>query len=154
MSATARPLPRPDADTRPFWDACRRHELRVQQCRACESFRFYPGPICPSCGSTANLWQRVSGRGEVYSYVVVRRAAHPAFAGDVPYVVALVELEGTGGIRLPARIVDCPLDQVAIGMALDVGFETATNEITLPVFRPVDVRLADTAFRLNLGRNP
>lgn len=143
MSTVLRPVPCPDPDTRPFWDACRRHELRVQQCGGCEAFRFYPGPLCPSCGSSESRWQRVSGRGEVYSYVIVHRATHPAFAGDVPYAVALIELEGTGGIRLPARVVDCAPEEVRIGMVVDVCFETASEEITLPVFRPVDAAAGD-----------
>ncbi len=133
-----RPLPCPDPDTRPFWEACRRRELSLQRCVSCEAFRFYPEPVCPACGSPESRWQRISGRGEVYSYVVVHRASHPAYADDVPYAVALVELEGTGGIRLPARVVECPPERVGVGMAVEVCFEDASDEITLAVFRPVD----------------
>lgn len=138
MSAPSRPLPSTDPDTRSFWEACRRHELRLQQCRDCQAFRFYPGPVCPSCGSSENDWQRVSGRGEVYSFVIVRRAVHPAFAGDVPFAVGLIELEGTGGIRLPARVVDCPPEKVQIRMAVLVNFEALNDEVTLPAFRWID----------------
>ncbi|MFQ5416840.1 MAG: Zn-ribbon domain-containing OB-fold protein [Myxococcota bacterium] len=151
MSAVPRPLPCPDPDTRPFWDACRRHQLCLQRCSACEAFRFYPGPLCPSCGSPESRWQRISGRGEVYSYVVVHRAAHPAFGGDVPYAVALVELEGTGGIRLPARVVECPPEAVRVGIAVEVCFEDASEQITLPVFRPVDAPAGERLIRRRDG---
>jgi len=130
-------LPRPNPDTQPFWDACSRHELRLQLCDGCGAFRFYPGPLCPSCGSADHHWQPLSGRGEVYSYVIVRRAMSPAFADDVPYAVALIELDGTGGIRLPARLVECAVEDVSIGMAVDVRFDVASDEITLPVFTPI-----------------
>ncbi|MFQ5700085.1 MAG: Zn-ribbon domain-containing OB-fold protein [Myxococcota bacterium] len=143
MSGTPRPLPGPDPDTAPYWEACRSHELRVQRCGACEAFRFYPGPVCPACASSESRWECVTGRGEVYSYVVVHRAMHPAFAGDVPYAVALVELEGTGGIRLPSRLVDCPPEEVRIGMAVEVCFENASDAVTLPVFRPAEVEQRD-----------
>ncbi len=132
---TPRPLPNPD--TQPFWDGCDRHELRFQRCDACETFRFYPGPLCPSCGAADHQWQRVKGTGEIYSYVVVRRAMSSGFAAEVPYVVALVELDETGGIRIPARVVDCPVADVFIEMAVEVGFEAVSDEITLPVFTPI-----------------
>jgi len=144
-AVTSPPPPSTNPDTQPFWDACARHELRLQRCDACSTFRFYPGPMCPSCGSFEHEWVQVTGRGEVYSYVIVRRAASSAFNGEVPYATALVELEGAGGIRLPARIVDCPVDDVAIEMAVEVVFETASEGFTVPVFRPVAGSAGDEA---------
>jgi len=124
------------ADTAPYWEAARRHELRLQRCGGCRAFRFYPGPVCPRCGEEAAEWERVSGGGEVYSYVIVHRATHPVFAADVPYVVALVEISGTGGIRIPSRLVGVTPGEVRIGMAVDVDFEDVTPDCTVPVFRP------------------
>ena len=78
----------------------------------------------------------MSGRGEVYSYVVVHRATHPAFEREVPYVVVLVELRGTGGIRIPSRLVGCAPEEVWISMPVEIEFEDVAPDIALPVFRP------------------
>lgn len=123
-------------DTAPYWEAARRRELRLQRCADCGAFRFYPGPVCPRCGSGEAAWEQVSGRGAVHSYVVVRRATHPVFAPDVPYAVVLVELGGTDGIRIPSRLVGVAPEAVSIGMAVEVDFVDVTPDCAVPVFRP------------------
>jgi uncharacterized OB-fold protein len=133
--------PRPVADhlTAPYWDGCRQHELRLQRCTACGTHRFPPGPVCTSCRSPDARWVASSGRGTVYSWIVVR---HPIpaeiYAQDVPYVVALVELDE--GVRVPTNIVDCPVDEVVAGMAVEVVFRDAGDDLWLPVFRPIAAR--------------
>lgn len=76
----------------------------------------------------------MSGRGTVYSFYVAHRPAHPAFRDRVPYVVALVDLEE--GPRMMTNIVDCPPEDVHIGMPVEVVFRDVTEDITLPCFRP------------------
>ncbi len=131
-----RVLPAVTPDTAPYWEAASRHQLRLQCCAGCSAFRFPPGPWCPRCGSRESEWTAVSGRGEVYSYVVVHRATHPAFAPEVPYAVVLVELDGTGGIRIPSRLVGCTPEEVRIGMPVEIEFEDVAPDVTLPLFRP------------------
>ena len=86
-----RPLPQPDADSAPFWEACGRHELRVQRCADCGSRRHPPRPRCPDCGSFAVEWERLSGRGEVYSWVVAHPPVLPAFQERVPTAENIVQ---------------------------------------------------------------
>ncbi|HTT75586.1 MAG TPA: OB-fold domain-containing protein, partial [Candidatus Binataceae bacterium] len=86
-----KPLPKPSPASRPFWDAARRHELRVQHCAACNQYIYYPRDRCPHCMADKLEWRKVSGHGKVYSYTVVRRASTRSFA-DSPYVLAIVEL--------------------------------------------------------------
>lgn len=129
-----RPLPVPDHDTRPYWEAARRHELLIQRCRACGQHYFYPRSHCPHCLSDQTEWLRASGRGTVYSFTVTHRAPHPGFADRVPYTVALIEL--AEGPRIMSNVVGCPPDDVRIGMPVEVDFEDVTPEVSLPVFRP------------------
>ncbi len=129
-----RPLPVPSELSAPFWEACRRHELIIQRCQNCNAFRFPPAILCPECLSEAVEWTRVSGRGKIFSFVVFHRVYHPAFQADLPYTVALVELEE--GPRLISNIVGCPPDRVTCDMPVDVVFEDVTGEVTLPKFRP------------------
>lgn len=132
---TARPLPASDPDSGPFWEGCRRHELLLQKCRACESTRFPPARLCAECGSEESEWIEASGRGRIYSWIVV---VHPVprevYADEVPYVVALVELDE--GVRIPTNIVGCEPHEVTADMPVMVTFDDVSDDVTLPKFRP------------------
>ncbi|MDP2661543.1 MAG: Zn-ribbon domain-containing OB-fold protein [Dehalococcoidia bacterium] len=134
MKPEERPVPTPTMDSRPFWEACHRQELILPRCRACGVHFFYPRSFCPNCMSKDLEWSSSSGRGKVYSFSVV----HTRFFGqpwEIPYAVAIIELEE--GVRMLSNVVECPPDQVAIGMPVEVVFEEVTDEITLPKFRPL-----------------
>jgi uncharacterized OB-fold protein len=134
VTPVEKPLPVPDKDTQPFWDACRQHELRVQRCTACGRFRWPPRGFCPSCFSWEHEWTRLSGRGSVYSFVVVHHAVSPAFKDEAPYVVAMIALDGTDDeVQLTSNVVECPWEAVKVGMSVEVVFDDAG----LPKFRPV-----------------
>ena len=132
------PLPEPDQDSTPYWDACREGRLLFQRCRQCGRAVFYPRARCPSCGADEMDWEEASGRGTVYSYSVLSRSAEPALGLSVPYVVALIDL--AEGARIMSNIVDCPAPDVDIGMAVQVRFEPVSAEISLPVFAPETVK--------------
>lgn len=129
------PLPAPTEETAPFWDGCREGELRIQRCAGCGAYRHPPRPMCRRCGSQEREWVPASGRGTVYSYVVAHQAVHPALEGRVPHAVVLVELEE--GVLMTTNVVDCPPDEIEIGMPVAVTFERINDEITLPKFRRV-----------------
>ncbi len=131
---STKPLPSGDDLTRPFWDACARHTLDIQQCASCNRFIHFPLPACPACGSQELGWSEVSGRGTIYSYVVVHQAVTPGFEDDVPYVVAWVELEEQQGLRLLCNILGSDPDEVHVGDQVEVCFEVR-GEYTMPQFR-------------------
>ena len=135
MSSYDKPLPTPTPDSQPFWDACRNGELTCQQCDDCGKIWFPPSRYCPACLSKQNSWVPVSGKGSVYSFTVFRRAYHPGFANQIPYVVALVELDE--GPRMMSTLVEVDPEQVRCGTPVQVRFEKATEEITLPMFTPI-----------------
>ena len=131
-----RPIPVPDHDTNPFWDACRDHELRAQVCTKCGRFRWPPQPFCPDCHSWDYEWQRLSGQGRVESFTVVHYAASPAFKDEVPYVVAVITMEGTDDrVQIVSNVVGCPWEAVAVGMPVEVRFTDVSPEATLPQFQ-------------------
>ena len=133
MSDYLKPLPVIGDENRPFWDGCRSQQLRMQQCDDCGLIRFPINHVCPSCLSEAHHWQTLSGRGTVFAYVVIHQVYDAAFAGDVPYNVALVQLEE--GPRMYSNVVGVPNDAVKVGDALEVVFEAVTPEVTIPRFR-------------------
>jgi uncharacterized OB-fold protein len=127
-------LPTPDPETQPFWDAARERRLLIMRCRSCGGAYFYPRPFCPTCWSDDVDWEEASGRATLYTYSVVHRNDLPPFPERVPYVAAVVDLEE--GPRMMTNVVECDLDDLAVGMALEVTFRDETDEVTLPVFRP------------------
>jgi uncharacterized OB-fold protein len=135
MAQYQKPLPIPNEDTRPFWDGLKEHKLKIQKCRQCEQFRFPPRVICPHCMSLESEWVEAKGTGTVYSFTIVHHAYTPAYESEIPYVVAIIELEE--GIHLISNIVGCRPEQVQIGMPVELAFEDVTPELTLHRFRPV-----------------
>ncbi|GAA3227837.1 Zn-ribbon domain-containing OB-fold protein [Pseudonocardia petroleophila] len=129
-----RPTPHPSPVTRPFWEACARHELVLQRCAACSASVFYPRSVCPVCGSSRLGWEAASGTGTLYSYTVARRATHRKLADRVPYVIAIVELDE--GPRLTSTVVGTDPDDLTIGARLRVDFED-DGTVSVPVFRVV-----------------
>lgn len=134
MSDFQRIRPRPNRDSQPFWDACKRHELVLQYCRDCGRPWFYPRPCCPHCLSLAFDWRPVRGEGQVYTYTVVHRPPSEAYQDAVPYVVAIIELDE--GVRMMSNVIGCPSEDVRIGMRVRVTFEDLAPETTLPKFLP------------------
>jgi hypothetical protein len=130
----AKPLPAPSPLSEPYWQALREGKVRIQRCSACDGYVFYPRPHCPACLSKELGWVDVSGRGKLYSYTIVRRAMNPAFADDVPYVYAIVELEE--GPRLMTNVVNCSPDDVRVDMPVRAVFDSVTPEVSLLRFEP------------------
>lgn len=130
-----KPLPKITLDNQEFWDSCKRHQMRLQQCSDCGYWRYYPSPVCHKCGSFNHEWKPVSGRGKVYTYTVIYRPPSEEFARDVPYVYGIVELEE--GPMMPTNVVGIPAESVRIGMPVTVTYDDVTREVTLPKWKVV-----------------
>lgn len=135
MAGDRKPLPVADPVSEPYWAGCRRHELLLQRCGACGDFRFPPAPLCPRCRSPHATWTSATGAGRVYSWIVVMHPVPDVYATDVPYVIALVELDE--GVRMPTNIVGCAPDAIQAGMPVEVVFDDVAGGVTLPKFRPL-----------------
>jgi len=127
-----RVLPEPDDSTRFYWEAAARGELAIQRCRACHTFVHPPRSECPRCGSTDLAPERVSGQGTVYSFTI---GHHAASGIPTPFALVLVELDEQPGIRVLANLLDCPLDEVRVGLRVAATFEDVGGGVTLPQFR-------------------
>ncbi len=131
--ATKPPRPHPAiTQDNAFWfEGARAHELRIQRCTACGTLRHPPLPGCGACGSLE--WDTVvaSGRGTLFSYVVVHYPQVPSF--DYPLPIGLVELEE--GTRVVANLGMEPGD-ISVGMGLQAEFVDHDDGLSLPVFVP------------------
>ena len=130
-----KPLPRPNPDTKPFWDGCKNHQLRFQKCITCGHVRWPAAIICPDCHAKETDWITSAGKGKVYSFTVYHQAFHPAFENDIPYVTAIIELDE--GPHLLSNIVGCAPDAVQCDMPVEVTWEDVDAEFSLPKFKPI-----------------
>ena len=135
MSDAAKPIPAITEALEPFFRASGERRLVVQRCTQCGTRRFPPREICSHCLGRKSEWAQSSGHGTIVSFNVMHQVYHPGFAGEVPYAVVLVELDDGG--RLISNLVDCPLDQIAIGLRVEVTFDAVAENVMLPKFRRV-----------------
>jgi len=126
-------FPRPTPETEAYWEACRKHQLLIQRCTQCREFQFYPRVLCSKCASNDLEWAQASGKGQILTFTIVRRAVSAAYDADVPYVVALIQLDE--GPTMMSNVIDCDPEALQIGDPVQVVFEDWTEEISIPQFR-------------------
>jgi uncharacterized OB-fold protein len=129
-----RALPQPDHASRHYWQRAADGQLVLQRCVACGEYQFYPRSLCGACAGETE-WVDATGRGTLYTYTVIRQSRSEAFAALSPYAVGIVELDE--GVRMMSNIVECDVDALQVGMALEVLMLKAADDIGLPFWRPV-----------------
>jgi uncharacterized OB-fold protein len=119
-------------DTEFFWNGLREHKLLIQRCASCGALRNPPRPMCPKCNSLD--WDTIesSGRGSVYSFVMPHHPQFPFFT--YPYIVALVQL--SEDVRLVSNRCEIAPEDVAVGMPVEVFYQSFDNDLVLHQFRP------------------
>ncbi len=135
--------PAPSAESRAFWTGGERGELMICRCHDCGHFFHPPGPACWRCRSRDVAPEPVCGRATVAAYTINRQPWIPGF--EPPYIVAMVELEDEPVVRLITNVVDVSLDDIRVGLSVEVFFEDWTDasgdeasRVWLPLFRPVN----------------
>ncbi len=127
------PFPPGQAATVAFWDGCARGELRFVRCDGCGTADFPPAVRCRQCQSDRLAWERSSGVGTVYSWTVVWRPVTPQFR--TPYAPAIVQLDE--GYRMLTNLVDIDVEEIGVGLRVQVTFQPTADGVTLPYFAPV-----------------
>jgi hypothetical protein len=133
-----RPLPHPmTPEARPFWEGLREQRLMLPACQDCGRPHFYPRVVCPFCHSRRIRWVQASGRGRLHTFAIAHQVISKTFRKTPPVVLAMVELEE--GPRLLTNLVEVEADPAHIRceMPVEVVYERLTEEVTLPLFRPV-----------------
>jgi uncharacterized protein len=120
--------------TAAFWDGVDAGELRILRCRSC-GYRTHPaGPRCGRCRSAEVAPEPVSGEATLFAWTVSIQAFLP---GLQPYCVALVQLAEQDDLRLTTQIVDAAVEDLRVGLPVEVVFVDGTDGLRLPFFRPV-----------------
>lgn len=130
----SRPVPVPDADSEPFWEACREQRLVVQRCTTCGQRRFPPIGICHVCRGWDFEWVEVT-RGTIYSWVVIHHSPIESLRKELPYVVAVIDLGD--GVRIPTQLINVEPESVQAGIEVEVEWQEIDGGLSLPFFAPV-----------------
>lgn len=125
----------PNVFTEPFWLATAEHRLTLPRCTSCGTYRFPPSAFCFHCRAQDVEWVEHDGNGTLYSFTIIRHAVIPDVADSLPLVAGVVELPGTGGVRLVANIVDTDVDRVVIGAPAELVWYDVREGTTIPCFR-------------------
>ena len=124
--------------TQPFWQATKERRLLLARCADCAHARMPPTPFCPQCQSQRIAWTPLSGLGTVYSYTVVTRAILPNMDAHLPYVPAVITLDGADGARLISNVVDVQVQDITVGLRVQVVWDDAPDQaVAVPRFVPV-----------------
>jgi uncharacterized protein len=136
VDATVGIPPAVNEETAAFWEAAKQGRLLVERCAACGAEGFPPRGICRRCRGRSMTDVEITERGRVYSYTVNYQKWLPDL--EVPYALVLAEFPDHPGIRVPGRLRGCPLDDIAIDMEVEVGFEPGPGGFAIPSFLAVD----------------
>ena len=117
-----------DPSTAPFWKGTKDGKVVVQACTKCGYLRWPPGPLCNECLSSDSEWKEISPSGTLWSYAVYHRAMNPRFKDQIPYTVALVELDD--GPRMYGRLVGEPA-KIEPGMPVRAVFQEIEPGVTV-----------------------
>ena len=129
----------PTYNSRHWWESTHDHRLLYRRCRVCNRAVFPPRDSCPGgdCLDFGTLeWAESRGAGCIFSFTTARQPADNRFAADVPYTLALIELDE--GFRIFSNITNRAVDEVRIGQRVEVDWEDVTAEVSLPKFRVVE----------------
>jgi 3-oxo-4,17-pregnadiene-20-carboxyl-CoA hydratase alpha subunit len=132
-------IPRFTEETAGFWQGAQQGEVRVEKCGGCGRLRFPPQPMCPKCNSPERSWEPVASTGALYTFAVIHGVPpEPQLAGERghPFILGVVEVDGTDGVKMMTDIDGEWIERVSIGMPMKAIFETVTGEITLPRWVP------------------
>ena len=128
-------IPRISPEAAEYFAGTVRSELRLQRCRECGLHHHYPRMACPHCGSDALEWVTAAGLGTVHSFTVIRQQGIPPFNEQVPFVVALVDLEEAGA-RFIAQMPTLAPEEAEIGMRVRATFSAASEDVAFVEFVP------------------
>jgi uncharacterized OB-fold protein len=131
---TTRMLPEVTAETEAYWTGGAEGELRVYRCQVCRGWIHPPPRACWRGRSRDVAPEVASGRGRVAAYTINQ---HPWLEGfPPPYVIAIVEMEESPDVRFTTNIVDCEIEDVEVGLPVEVVFEHR-DDVWIPLFKPV-----------------
>lgn len=133
MTTLPNPAPMVTSTSQAFWQATSEGRFLLQRCDACDVVVWFPRKHCPECWTESLTHFDASGNGTIYSFTIIRKVANE-YKEATPFVVAYVELEE--GPRVMTNIVGCNVDDVRVGMPVEIEFHDTGEGNALYRFHP------------------
>jgi uncharacterized OB-fold protein len=128
-----------DPSARVFWEMAFEGRLAIQRCSMCRAWRWPPSGFCAACHDWNADWEVVPGNGTLAAVVTLHRSFDPAFADAVPYVIALIAIDGTDGqVMMLSNVVGANPTQVHVGLPVRAVFSDCVTGVRPPVFKVVE----------------
>ena len=125
--------PRTLVDSLPYWEGCRRSELRYQICNDCGEVVFHARAACPYCLSDALRWERSAGKGVIYSFAIQQLPVDRKNPGKAPLTLGIVQLDE--GFHMFTEIDSTDRNVLKIGARVSVFFDQVADDLVLPKFK-------------------
>jgi uncharacterized OB-fold protein len=109
-----------------YWrEIPQRYRLEAAKCKGCGKVWFPPRLICPACRKQSFEQVKLSDKGKLMTYTVIR-VAPKDFTDEAPYAVGIIELEG--GVPIQCQVVDCTNEELKIGLPVRIEFRKIKEE--------------------------
>ena len=113
-----------------YWSGLDQGVLKVQQCKGCGRWHIPAVWRCGECSSWELSWKTVEPAGTLYSWTRTwHQFGAPPELG-LPFAIAIVEIDGTGGSRLFGTMADPGVElrigQPVVGEVIRISFEGET----------------------------
>lgn len=105
-----------------FYNYCSERRLMGTKCLKCGGIMCPPRAICRKCLFDKFEWVEFKGRGKLLTYTIIHFPP-TQFQALAPYAVGIVKLEE--GPQLSTMIRNVKVEEIQIGMSLQVDYETA-----------------------------
>ncbi|MBL7033299.1 MAG: Zn-ribbon domain-containing OB-fold protein [Candidatus Delongbacteria bacterium] len=102
-----------------------RYRMEAGKCTTCGYIAFPPRSICPECQAREFDTVILPDEGTILTHTVIR-VAPSQFTDEAPYAIAIIELGE--GARVLCQLVDCDLEQIAIGDPVKIEFRRIQAE--------------------------
>ena len=116
--------------------------IQIQFCQDCGHAQHPPDDICYGCQGWNLEFRACEGTGTVESCALVHHPIHPALKDKIPYVIAIISVDGAPGCNVQGNVVNCDATSVKIGQKVKAVFEEAVDPATeqkllIPQWEPV-----------------
>jgi uncharacterized OB-fold protein len=117
--------------------------IQIQFCDDCGHAQHPPDEICYGCQGTSLSFRACEGTGTVESFARVHHPLHPALKDRIPYLIAIISVDGAPGCNVQGNLVNCPTDGARIGQRVRAVFEEAVDPVTgtalkIPQWEPTE----------------
>ena len=117
-------LPTLTPNNTPFFTA---GSIQIQFCEECGHAQHPPDDLCYACQGTNLVFAPCPGTGRVESCALVHHPVHPILNATLPYVIAIVSVDGAPGCSVQGNVVNCAPETVRIGQQVRAVFEEAED---------------------------